>query len=101
MGVAGALPPPPTPPAIVEKVRSDVARIDHRLDELEQVHQQRTGELEAAEIRLEGRFTQLRNDVGVVSTQLNSLRLYVEKRFNRTDRMLELLLRERGLEVPA
>lgn len=85
----------------------DIARLDRRLDDHEEANQQRVGELEAAEINLERNFGEVRGGLAGLRGEVNTLRLSnqtrfegIDKQISRTNRMLELLLGERGIPVP-
>lgn len=86
----------------LREVESAIFRLDGRIDDEHHIAQHRIGELETRQIDLEGKkFGQLRADVATVLDAVTESKRYVEARLNRTDRMLEMLLRDRHLPVPA
>lgn len=104
--------PPTTPPAIVERaearlqaVESSIFRIDQRIEDEHHIAQGRIGAVETQLIELEGhKFGELRNDMSrmldAIGVSGDEVRAYVDRRLNRTDRMLELLLIDRKIGIP-
>ena len=104
----GIPPARPTPPAHVwvdvrrlTTIENQIGELGRRIDSEHHIHQNRIGELETRQIATENvHFSALRADVRHVLDALGAWRREAGEHRTRTDRMLELLLLERKIQIP-
>lgn len=85
-----------------------VDQLNLRIDEQALIEQRRVGALERDHYKLAGeKYSAIEWKVSGIHTEINDVRLTMANRFDRqgaqisrTDKMLELLLRERGISLP-
>ncbi len=85
----------------VAAVATDVVRLELRVDEEAQMNKRLFAETTDREIRLSALVAEGHREKRALTTEVNDFKGVTGRRFDRMERLLELLCRERGIPVPA
>lgn len=72
--------------------RRELTRLEQLVEQLDLMHRQRVGQLEAEEIRLAARHSETRRDLHALEVATNSLRLSFQHRFDGLESQNEEIL---------